>query len=359
MMKLSYNWPKTFYNPNFWQKFTPNLPVFYHVPEKLTTRSARSRYPKAKPSTQPNPNPNSKGQSVPDLTKPAATSSSANPENAEKKENPSKLGTSSISTSPKLVQTGQASETIPMDIDSQYLQTSTGLLVYNESKYGGGWDLILPSEHTSCVFRSFVYSGCKAVGLEEFKLISYENGKAFFPDDYPTCAANEDLSTIQAKERIINYFKKPSGKRVNYERISSPFPFFSDWKLGKELNRSYSELVSVKVKSYKRCPKNLAYICKACPEDLITGKYKEPLSERSENNSKWKPETIYKLSEIKTTREIIGFVTTGGLSFRRCKGFGIGYIKSELSKELPCKGLFRNPNSQFYHLCDLKLNITN
>ena len=353
MMKLSYNWPNSFYKPNFWQRFTPNLPVFYHVPEKLTTRSARSRYPKVKPSAQPSPG--AKVQTNPDLSKLSQTPSSDHPIIPENPENPNKSSTSSLSAIPKLAKPVLASETVPMDLDSQYLQTSSGLLIYNAGKHGAGWDLILPSEHTSCVFRSFVYSGCKAVGLEEFKLISFENGKAFFPDDYPACTAYEDLSTSQAKERIINYFKRPSAKRVNYERISSPFPFFSDWKLGKEVNRAYDELVLVRVKSYKRCPKDLAYLCRACPEDLIAGKHKEPLTERSENNSKWKPETIYKLSEIKTTREIVGFVTSGGLSFRRCRGFAIGYIKSELSKELPCKGLFRNPNSQFYHLCDFKL----
>ena len=42
------NWPDYFYNPQFWSQFNEQKQMISHAPDKLTTRSARSRYPSIK-----------------------------------------------------------------------------------------------------------------------------------------------------------------------------------------------------------------------------------------------------------------------------------------------------------------------
>ena len=52
----------------------------------------------------------------------------------------------------------------------------------------------------------------------------------------------------------------------------------------------------------------------------------------------------------KTDRELIGFITSGGINFKLSKGYGIGVIKSE--HDLPYV-LVRKPSSPFYFVAEI------
>jgi ribonuclease P/MRP protein subunit POP1 len=347
-----------FYDSAFWDFLDPDLNVESRVPEKITTRSARSRYPASRKTKQKSS----------DTTGDTKMNKNGNPlvlpENnlkiSEIPENDVEMADVNNEKFAEITQNDVEMEEITENlldvkkINENLLKSGRVLLVYHRSKHGSGWDLILKSGFNNDIWRSLVYSGCKAVGLQEFKSISFESGDLFFPNDFPSSQSYDHYSNEKAKDLILNYFKKPSAKRINFERIKSPFPFYSCWKLGNDISRDFKQLVPVKVKCFNRCPKDLSYICKAEESDIILTKFKEPLGDRTEKNSNWKPEHFLNLSKIKTSRQIIGFITTGGFSYRKRRGFGIGHITSESSTALPFKALFRNPSSQFYHLCLLK-----
>jgi len=63
-----------------------------------------------------------------------------------------------------------------------------------------------------------VYSGCKAIGLREYRSILLESARFAFPFDYPT-------DNAEALTKAIAYAKRPPNKRINYQRIGFPYPF--------------------------------------------------------------------------------------------------------------------------------------
>ena len=144
---------------------------------------------------------------------------------------------------------------------------------------------------------------------------------------------------------------------MNYERIGSPFPFFSNWNHEIKDKIKYTDLLLIQIKCLRRCPEPLAYLCIAEEEDLQNPKihYKEPLHNRIKLNSKISIDDIENLAQLQTSRKIIGFITSGGFSFSKCKGYGLGYIFLNYQGLIGKKILFRNPTSQFYHICSLSL----
>lgn len=314
LLKVLCQWPVTFYNSYFWSGFT-EIPIVSHSPQTLTTRSARSRYPSCKKISTEN-----KAKTIKETT-------------IDIKEN-------------------------AMEIDETPKSTEKieALLVYRKEKFGDGWDIILKNPENNWLWRSLVYAGAKAVGLKEYSSIFFEQGKRFFPNDYPTTEAYIERALALAEEKLTYYFKRPSSKRMNYERIASPFPFFSNWTIdGSQL--THKELLPVQIKCYNRCPQPLAYICMAEASDLNSSKihYKEPLQDRKKPNSQIGANDLENWKDIKTSRNIIGFVTSGGFSFSRSKGFGLGCIFRNFADLTGKKVLFRNPSSQFYHVCSLGL----
>lgn len=346
LFQVLINWPDGLNNPEFWDGLNENEKILNHLPEKITTRSGRSRYPG--PWKKNEDKKEGLGEPEKVISETEKNVFLKEEEKMEIEENKDIEGQT----------INNEADTQNMDLDEAQAmkssKTGQAFLIYNKSKHGDGWDIVLKAGENNLVWRSLVYSGCKAVGLQEFKSISYEKSELFFPDDYPSCLAYENHSNDIAKGKILEYFKRPSSKRMNFERILSPFPFFSDWKLGQEEKRRYEQLVPVKIICRNRCPKDLAYICEPALGDLEKKIIKEAVGERTEPNSKCKPEDVYKLAEIKISKKIVGFVTSGGFSFKRCKGFGLGHVAIEFSSSLPCRALFRNPTSQFYHKCELK-----
>lgn len=54
--------------------------------------------------------------------------------------------------------------------------------------------------------------------------------------------------------------------------------------------------------------------------------------------------------ESRVDREMVGFITSGGINFKLSRGYGIGMIKSDYN--LPY-ALIRKPTSPFYFLAQL------
>lgn len=225
-----------------------------------------------------------------------------------------------------------------------------GVLVYHQSQlnrgFSEGWDLMVSAEVGTQLFRNLVFSGAKAIGLRDYNFLLFEQGTRVFPDDFPQTLAYHEHSVSKTEELIASYFKKPSSKRVNYERIGMPFPFFPDFKV---VLTQEAQLHPVQITSLSKIPKAGALLCQAFPEDFETT-HTEPLHERTSKSSQLRD--IQHLSGIEISRPLLGFLTSGGFSFIKRKGYGIGYINTEPSR-IPYV-LYRNPSSRNYHLCSVK-----
>ncbi|OMJ89260.1 hypothetical protein SteCoe_8648 [Stentor coeruleus] len=331
LLKYSMNWPEGFYKSIFWDDIMEYQKPC-RVPQKITTRSAKSRYPDMKKFQ--------KTQGVNKLQ-----------EKTEVPEKPEEKNLEDLSKE-------QENQILPeqsMEIDDepQVLDCVEALLVYDKESFADGWDIYIKASDNQSLWRNFIYAGAKAVGLIEFSRVYFEQGRLFFPSDFPTTISYQEYSLDLAKTKIAEYFRRPSSKRMNYERIGSPYPFYSDWSFGTE-EVSYSDLIPINIKCESRCPKQLAYICAPEPYDLMnTGEIKEPLHDKSQENSKITVKDLEKLRNIGTCRKIIGYVTSGGFSYDRTRGLGIGFIHSSARVFIGKKVLFRNPSSQFYHRCKL------
>lgn len=337
LLKYSMNWPEGFYKSAFWDDVM-GYQKPCRVPQKITTRSAKSRYPDMKKLQ--------KTQGVSKVQeKIEETEKIEEIEEIEKNDPEDLPKDSECSVLPD--------QSMEVDAEPQVLNFAEALLVYDKENFADGWDLYIKAPENQNLWRSFIYAGAKAVGLTEFSRVYFEQGRLFFPSDFPTTTSYQEYSLDLAKTKIEDYFLKPSSKRMNYERIGSPYPFYSDWSFGTE-EISYSDLIPINIKCENRCPKQLAYICAPEPYDLMnTGEIKEPLHLKTQENSKITVKDLEKLKDVRTCRKIIGYVTSGGFSYDRTRGLGIGFIHSSARAFIGKKVLFRNPSSQFYHRCKL------
>ncbi|CAG9335626.1 POP1 [Blepharisma stoltei] len=334
ILKMIVKWNPSISNTPLWDTLKGS-PEKSHVPQKLTTRNSKSRYPKV-------------------------------PKIPEKQENQPIKEAPQIEESEKMeieeVETVNK-ESVEMEIEVEISENEqfevNGILVFRKSKmargFAEGWDLILPSGNGPEFWRTCIYSGAKAIGLRDYNAIKLEQAIPSYPDDFPTTSAYQTYAQEQAKIDVENYFKRPSSKRVNFERISMPFPFYSDW-FGILGVTSYTQLKLIQIKCHNRIPQRRALLCKPASEDFIDKKgptFQEPLSEKSKLNHLW---TVEDFGNFKAnlSRQVVGFITSGGFSFIKARGFGIGYIQTNYDSEITDKILFRNPKSRFYHLCEIK-----
>ncbi|KAI9597889.1 ribonucleases P/MRP protein subunit POP1-domain-containing protein [Syncephalis fuscata] len=98
-----------------------------------------------------------------------------------------------------LVQRGGNSITVP--------DTQIGRELVN------GWRLIMPKGWGNIFWKSFVFTGLRASGLQEQRTIHLEAGLPCFPYDYPGLTGPGQ------------YEKRPPAKRPNYEKFNAPSPF--------------------------------------------------------------------------------------------------------------------------------------
>lgn len=331
LLRTLVNWPVELSNTDIWE--SENLTTV-HTPLSITTRTRRSNYPKPRSPSKP------QSEVIPEV-QPSAESDSM-----EIEPNQSELPTSDS-----------------MDIDtSTPAKTLSAILIYKKSPlqsgFGQGWDLIFPSSNHPLVWRKLIFANAKAMGLREYQSLLWEQGRPYYPNDYPTTKAYNATMQDYAQQKIEQYFRRPPNKRLGFERIGMPYPYISDWDylFGAP---SYQDLLRVSIKARSRCPKHFALICRPEAQDLFPSSgpaHTEPLHEKSKPNKDFSIFDLQSLpSSISISREIIGFVTSGGYSFTNSRGFGTGYIHkrySEIFKD--GTALFRNTQSRFYHICRIK-----
>ena len=93
-----------------------------------------------------------------------------------------------------------------------------------------GWDIIVPKHCGMFFWKSLVFAGARVIGLNTRTSMELESGKLSFPSDYIDTEAyqSKHLEKMSLAKQI--YQKKPPSKRVNYIKINSTYPWELNWK---------------------------------------------------------------------------------------------------------------------------------
>ncbi|KAI9353249.1 ribonucleases P/MRP protein subunit POP1-domain-containing protein [Zopfochytrium polystomum] len=92
-----------------------------------------------------------------------------------------------------------------------------------------GWDLIVPSQWSVEFWKTLVFAGARAIGLDDRRRLHLESGIPSFPYDYPETQAFVDWSVKVASDERETWEKRPKANRVNYETIGIKSPFQSQF----------------------------------------------------------------------------------------------------------------------------------
>jgi hypothetical protein len=90
-------------------------------------------------------------------------------------------------------------------------------------------DLIFPNGYSVDLLRRFIYLESRAIGLCELNYFLKINDVLIFPNDYPSTRSYLEYMREKTKNKIDKYCKRPASKRVNFQKIANPFPFYSAW----------------------------------------------------------------------------------------------------------------------------------
>ncbi|XP_039300270.1 ribonucleases P/MRP protein subunit POP1-like [Nilaparvata lugens] len=97
------------------------------------------------------------------------------------------------------------------------------------SKFGSGWDLVVPAGWAMPVWLGMVWRGARVGGLRESGSMQREAGSncdLLAPDS----AAGQRDSLAQKSANTDEFFRKPPAKRPNYIKLGIPTPFHQPWK---------------------------------------------------------------------------------------------------------------------------------
>uniref|UniRef100_A0A336LRL9 CSON001977 protein n=2 Tax=Culicoides sonorensis TaxID=179676 RepID=A0A336LRL9_CULSO len=93
--------------------------------------------------------------------------------------------------------------------------------------FGSGYDVIIPNGYGLSVWLNLIAAGARACGVQEVISFHKEMGNdQFLPDTIP---GQKEADRVQ-RELLINYFKRPPNRRVNYTKLSIAKPFKAPWK---------------------------------------------------------------------------------------------------------------------------------
>jgi ribonuclease P/MRP protein subunit POP1 len=99
-----------------------------------------------------------------------------------------------------------------------------------------GWTLIVPKGWGMPFLTTLIYTGTRIGGQRERAHQAFEAGAAYFPRDFPTCAAFEEFAAARAADDEEQWKKKPPAKRVSWDKLSSFSPWTSAWHVALGLN---------------------------------------------------------------------------------------------------------------------------
>lgn len=164
-----------------------------------------------------------------------------------------------------------------MEVEPETTQEIGCILLWHRGPEFPAVDLILPAGFGEQVWRRLIYAGAKAIGLDEFHSLNYEQRMRTFPNDFPS--APEYAAHIKASNAAFldTYFRRHAKHRVNYEKLGSLFPLLPDPKL-------FGEITPIFIRSKKRVPESGATLHIPTPEDIENRTYIEPLHPQTKPN---------------------------------------------------------------------------
>jgi ribonuclease P/MRP protein subunit POP1 len=92
-------------------------------------------------------------------------------------------------------------------------------------------------------FSSLIYTGTRVGGQRERQTQAFEAGTAYFPRDFPTTFAYDQVSARNAIEDEETWRRKPPAKRPNYELLGTRSPWTADWDVVLGLQSSGDSMV--------------------------------------------------------------------------------------------------------------------
>ena len=99
----------------------------------------------------------------------------------------------------------------------------------NDIKYKELYIILFQRGFCSDLFRRFVYLNTKAIGMKDLERYMTQYNQINFPKDYPGTIIYKKYIIDKTKRILSKYFKKPPSKRVNYQHILNPSPFYPSW----------------------------------------------------------------------------------------------------------------------------------
>ncbi|KAJ6619451.1 POP1-domain-containing protein [Mycena sp. CBHHK59/15] len=92
-----------------------------------------------------------------------------------------------------------------------------------------GWTLLLPAGWSMSFFSSLTFTGTRVGGQRERQTQAFEAGTAYFPRDYPLCAAYSTYARQRETEERSRWERTPPAKRANFERLGTRSAWRPDW----------------------------------------------------------------------------------------------------------------------------------
>ena len=121
----------------------------------------------------------------------------------------------------------------------------------NDIKYKELYIILFERGFCSDLFRRFVYLNTKAIGMKDLERYMTQYNQLNFPKDFPGTLTYKKYILDKAKRTISKYFKKPPSKRVNYQSILNPSPFYPSWNyinnqnIVKSLDYNFNNIISI------------------------------------------------------------------------------------------------------------------
>jgi ribonuclease P/MRP protein subunit POP1 len=91
------------------------------------------------------------------------------------------------------------------------------------------YNLISPHGLATHLLRRFVYLQSRLIGLSEFNHYLSDTTKLIFPNDYPSTESYRKYRESKTNSKLSKYCKYPASKRVNFQKIGNPYPFYAAW----------------------------------------------------------------------------------------------------------------------------------
>ncbi|KAJ3063274.1 hypothetical protein HDU98_000892 [Podochytrium sp. JEL0797] len=100
------------------------------------------------------------------------------------------------------------------------IQRNTVGTTEKTGEFVNGWDVIVPAGQAAvCVWKSLVFAGSHAVGVEDRRRCCFEGGCASFPEEYPETGAHVLWAKEEREKKVQEWDRKPVAKRMNYEKV--------------------------------------------------------------------------------------------------------------------------------------------